>query len=124
VVLSKLALTKTSLQAGVWHGVLTGAGEMPRLSVTHHNREVPGISVLEAKDAGTWLVQVPVPVDLISDGVQTLVVSEESTGEMLQSITLLAGDVLDDDLRAEVDILRAELELLKRTFRRHCTETD
>jgi hypothetical protein len=30
---------------------------------------------------------------------------------------------LDEDIRAEVDLLRAELDLLKRAFRRHCSET-
>jgi hypothetical protein len=30
---------------------------------------------------------------------------------------------MEDDLRAEVDLLRAELDMLKRAFRRHCLET-
>jgi hypothetical protein len=30
---------------------------------------------------------------------------------------------LEEDIRAEVSLLRAELDLLKRAFRRHCAET-
>ena len=33
------------------------------------------------------------------------------------SITLLAGDAMSEDVRAEIDLLRAELDLLKRAFR-------
>jgi hypothetical protein len=35
----------------------------------------------------------------------------------------MAGEVLSDDFRSEVSLLRAELDLLKRAFRRHCLET-
>jgi hypothetical protein len=30
---------------------------------------------------------------------------------------------MEEDIRAELDLLRAELDLLKRAFRRHCVET-
>jgi hypothetical protein len=121
--MSDLTLTKTRMTSGIWEGVLTGATRMPRLSVTHLNREVPGLSVLEAKQEGMWLVRVPIPSDIIADGVQTLVISDEITGQTLGSIAVIAGDALDDDLRAEIDLLRAELDMLKRAFRRHCVET-
>jgi hypothetical protein len=121
--MSDLTLTKTRMTSGIWEGVLTGATRMPRLSVTHLNREVPGLSVLEAKQEGMWLVRVPIPSDIIADGVQTLVISDELTGQTLGSIAVIAGDALDDDLRAEIDLLRAELDMLKRAFRRHCVET-
>ena len=35
----------------------------------------------------------------------------------------LAGEALAHDIRAEIDLLRAELDMLKRAFRRHCLET-
>ena len=41
----------------------------------------------------------------------------------LGDFTLIAGEPLADDLRAEVELLRAELDMLKRAFRRHCLET-
>ena len=36
---------------------------------------------------------------------------------------LVAGDALAYDLRTEIALLREELDLLKRAFRRHCLET-
>ena len=119
----ELTLTKTGLASGVWTGLLTGATEMPQLSVTYLNRDISGITVVEAKDGGNWLVQVPTPAEVIADGVQTLVISDTETGTILHSFSLIAGDALDDDLRSEIDLLRAELDMLKRAFRRHCNET-
>ena len=34
-----------------------------------------------------------------------------------------AGVAMEDDLRAEVDLQRTKLDLLKRAFRRHCLGT-
>jgi hypothetical protein len=39
------------------------------------------------------------------------------------AFAIVTGEPLDDDIRAELDLLRAELEMLKRAFRRHCLET-
>jgi hypothetical protein len=120
--MSDMTLIRTSLQAGTWHGVLRGAQRMPQLSVRHLNRELPGLSLLETREEGTWLVEIPVPSSLISDGVHTVVICDETTGRTLNSFSVIAGEALDDDLRAEVDMLRAELDMLKKAFRRHCAE--
>ena len=69
------------------------------------------------------MLSVPIPPDAIADGVQTLLIIDASRKEQIGHITLLAGDVLGDDIRAEMDLLRAELDMLKRAFRRHCLET-
>lgn len=45
-----------------------------------------------------------------------------ASGEVLDRITLMSGAPLDEDIRAEVALLRDELEMLKRAFRRHCAE--
>jgi hypothetical protein len=73
--------------------------------------------------SGEWLVQVPVPAELLSEGVQTFLIRNMATGEKLQHFTIITGVAMEDDLRAEVELLRAELDLLKRAFRRHCLET-
>ena len=114
-------LTPTRLAGGVWEGVLR-AGAEPRLSVTHEGREVAGVGVA-ADGPGAWAVRVPVPAEAIADGVQTFVISDAVTGAVLGHFAVVAGDALALDLRAEIDLLRAELDLLKRAFRRHCLET-
>jgi hypothetical protein len=121
--MADLSLTKTSLIAGVWQGVLTGhsADDTPQLRVTHLDQTLAGVEVLA--EAGNWTVRVPIPAALIADGVQSFVVSDARTGTVLDSFVIIAGDAMAEDIRAEMDLLRAELDMLKRAFRRHCVET-
>jgi len=55
--------------------------------------------------------------------VQTFLIRDRKTGDTLNSFALLSGDALSYDIRAEVILLREELDMLKRAFRRHCLET-
>ncbi|WP_227269875.1 hypothetical protein [Roseobacter weihaiensis] len=122
--MSDLTLTKTTLRAGIWEGLVLGAAATPALSVTHLDKAVEGVTLLPTKENGAWVLTIPIPAEAISDGIQTLLITDTSSGATLDKITLLAGDTLADDLRAEVDLLRAELDMLKRAFRRHCLETE
>ncbi|MFN3294813.1 MAG: hypothetical protein ACK414_15415, partial [Gemmobacter sp.] len=72
---------------------------------------------------GHWALRVPIPVQLLSEGVQTFVIRQSGSGATLGHFTIVTGADNADDLRAEVDLLRAELDMLKRAFRRHCLET-
>lgn len=119
--MAEMTLTETRIRDGVWHGVLLGATQEPELDVRHRDQPVPGVEVVQG-DVG-WMVQIPIPVESISDGVQTFVVADKRDGETLASFTLIAGEALGDDIRAEMELLRAELDMLKRAFRRHCVET-
>lgn len=121
--MSDLTLTKTRLFEGVWEGVLSGEPDgAPEIEVTHLQEPVAGVEVI-ARPEGDWVVRVPVPVERISDGVQTFVIRDRRSGGTLDSFTLLAGDALSFDIRAEMALLREELDLLKRAFRRHCLDT-
>ena len=121
--MSQWELTKTQMQAGHWAGVITGAAAEPAVAVTHLDQPVAGIQLESAAEEGTWVLNVPIPASAIADGVQTLLITDAATDTVVERITLIAGDTLGDDLRAEVDLLRAELDMLKRAFRRHCLET-
>ncbi|MET4127450.1 hypothetical protein [Roseovarius sp. MBR-6] len=121
--MSELKLVKTRLFEGVWEGVLSGEAEgAPEIEVTHLQEPVAGVEVI-ARPEGDWVVRVPVPAEKISDGVQTFVIRDRRSGDTLDSFTLLAGDALSFDIRAEMALLREELDLLKRAFRRHCLDT-
>jgi len=120
---SMFELTKTRLSEGIWEGILTrseGSAD-PRLTVRHMDRTVTGLELSPDDAKGRWRVRLPIPREAIADGVQTLVISDGDT--VLADITLIAGEALADDIRAEVELLRAELDMLKRAFRRHCLET-
>jgi hypothetical protein len=125
--MSELKLTATRLQEGVWEGVITVSGAddnyQPDIEVTHLNNQVAGVSVTEDREKGHWALRVPVPVEAISDGVHTFLISDKRTGARLNSFSILAGEPLSDDIRSEIDLLRAELDMLKKAFRRHCVET-
>ena len=121
--MTELSLTKTGMKSGIWQGLLIGSETLPAVLVTHLDKPLPDVTLTPTPEKGTWLLQVPVPVEAISDGVQTILISDMATKTRLDSFTLITGEALGDDLRAEVDLLRAELDMLKRAFRRHCVET-
>lgn len=124
--MAHVTLTKSSLAEGVWEGMLLVDGDdsySPALQALHLDQPVPGLTVAELPHGGGWSVSLPIPLNLISDGVQTFVIVDTRTGDQLASFALLAGEALAEDIRAEMDLLRAELDMLKRAFRRHCLET-
>ncbi|WP_108813601.1 hypothetical protein [Loktanella sp. Alg231-35] len=108
--------------SGVWEGTLAGAGtNAPALTASHEGRTLEGVTVSAGGADGLWLVQVPIPAELISDGVQTVLIKDQAE-DTLGSFAILAGQVLAQDLRAEIALLRAELDMLKQSFRQHCNE--
>ncbi|WP_425100333.1 hypothetical protein [Tropicibacter sp. S64] len=124
--MSKFELTKTRFREGVWQGLLTPLAKdagRPEIAVTLHDRPLHGVTVTEVPGGGRWALEVPVPLDAVGDGVQTFLIADANADTVLDSFTLIAGEVLGDDIRAEMELLRAELDMLKRAFRRHCLET-
>jgi len=125
--MNELTLTATRLFEGVWEGVLTvsnsGGNYQPEIEVTHLGKPIEGVLVNEDTAKGYWGVRVPVPATTLADGVQTFLITDRRSGAQLNSFTILAGAPLNDDIRAEMDLLRAELDMLKKAFRRHCVET-
>ena len=122
--MSGATLTRTRILEGVWEGVLTAPGRdgaAPALAVSHLGEEVGGLEVTPA-GPGEWTLRLPIPAERISDGIQTFVI-RDGDGTVLDSFTIVAGAPLAEDLRAEIALLREELDLLKRAFRRHCLET-
>ena len=69
--------------------------------ITNAHPGQPQLSVTHLnKEEDLWLLQVPIPEETIAD-----------------------GEALGDDMRVEIELPRAELDMLKRAFRRHCVET-
>jgi hypothetical protein len=118
-----MVLTETRIAGGVWEGVLGRVkGDAPAVEALHGSRVVEGVEVqpLPGKE-GRFAVRVPIPAWAVNDGVQTFLI--QVGGVTLGQFTLIAGQPLDDDFRAELGLLRAELDLLKRAFQRHCRES-
>ncbi len=115
-------LVTSHIRAGRWEGLLTGSDSPPDAEVVHLDRSLDDVSVVAAEGGG-WRIGVPIPAVALNDGVQVFLVRDRATGERLGSFTLVTGVPPDEDFRAEIELLRAELEMLKRAFRRHCAET-
>ncbi|MEM9522400.1 MAG: hypothetical protein AAF982_00135 [Pseudomonadota bacterium] len=121
--MSEMTLTKTRLQAGIWEGVLSlgkEASSVPEIEVTLSDQPIENVELHENGAADRWVVRVPIEAAKLTEGVQTYLISDKRTGARLNSFTVMTGDAIEDDLRAEVALLRAELDMLKRAFRRHC----
>lgn len=117
------ALICTGLEAGQYEGLLTGAGATEIEAV--HKGKIVGVAKIgpDPSDDAAQRVSLALPLEVLSDGVQVVGLRSTATGEVLDRITLMAGSALDEDIRGEVALLRDELEMLKRAFRRHCAET-
>jgi hypothetical protein len=108
-------LVKLSLRGGRYTGELRAA-EGTGIEAVHEGRVV-AVATLE-RTAGHCRVSLDLPPAIVSDAVAVVSLRSTVTGDVLDRVTCLAGDALHDDLRAEVALLRDELEMLKRAFRR------
>lgn len=113
------------LNNGVWKGRLGGSAAPARICVTLLGRVVSETR-LEEDGAGLWKVAVPLPSSMISGGVHSFALMADSSesgaslspvARKLAVLSLIAGEALEDDLRAEIQLLRGEVELLKAAIR-------
>ncbi|RMH45339.1 MAG: hypothetical protein D6688_06575 [Alphaproteobacteria bacterium] len=122
--MADIELVPRRIRAGVYEAILVArTGAPPKVEVFHLERSLPGVTVTPvAERPDHWELRVPIPAELLSQGVQTFLV-HDGEGQKLGAFTIVVGEPLEDDIRAELDLLRAELDMLKRAFRRHCLET-
>jgi hypothetical protein len=117
--MSEEKLVKVALQGGRFEGELH-APEETGIEAVHDGRVIAAGRLVHGD--GTVRVSVEFPAEVLSDGVQVVSLRSTVTGAVLDRVTFLAGDVLEDDVRAEISLLRDELEMLKRAFRRYASE--
>ncbi len=124
--MTDVTVTKTRFRNGVWEGIVEGSaetGEAPAIRVTYLDQPLDAVEITPNGDDGAWLLKIPVPQKAIADGVHTFLIRDAGTDQKLADFTMIAGEAATDDMRAEIALLRAELDMLKRAFRRHCVET-
>lgn len=116
-------------KGGVWQGILHRERAPDRVILTHHGETVAQARVTDGGPK-IWRIAVAIPADRLSDGVQTFILLEDHGegseaprpgAERLAVLPVLAGAMLDEDIPAELALLKAEVELLKREFRRMAT---
>ncbi|MBJ3761669.1 hypothetical protein ILP92_02745 [Maribius pontilimi] len=109
------------LKDGIWSVCVTTPGR-PDLVASHRGTALPDLTWTQNADG--WQAEIPVPVAMLGEGVQTLVLTTADDGTPVASISVAAGTALSQDMAAEVALLRAELDLLKRAFRTHCADSE
>lgn len=119
------SLIRVRLQAGRYEGLLICAdGAGTGIEAVHEGRVIAAAAITPNEDReGSWRVTIALPPEVIGEGVQVIALRSIATGTILDRITLMAGAPLDEDFRVEIALLRDEVEMLKRAFRRHCAET-
>ena len=124
---AKFKLTKKQIISGHYEGLLRASSKGqkdPALEMIHLGNVVGGVSVEAVNsDGDEWLVRAEIPVEFLVDGVQTFLFVFAGRSNILDRFSMITGEPMEDDLRGEIDLLRAELDMLKRAFRRHCIET-
>ena len=125
--MTALSLSQSRIREGAWEAVVAAedtAAPTPRFIVTHLDKPLGYAEVVARPTApGTWAVRFAIPPGTLSDGVQSFLVTEATSGDKIADFAILAGEALGDDIRAEIALVRAELDMLKHAFRRHCVET-
>lgn len=118
-----MTLTQVELRAGQYLGHLVSKTPPPVIEFVHDDRVIArGDIVADAEKDGHYRVTAELPGSVLSDGVQVIAI-RGADGSDLGHLSFVAGEALDQDFRAELALLRAEVELLKHAFRRHCAET-
>lgn len=116
-------LTRLRLEGGQYEALLTAPTETV-IEAVHQGAVVAVADCTPDPDgADRKMVRLSLPISVLSDGVQVIGLRSARTGAVLDRITLMAGTPLDEDLRAEIALLRDELELVKRAFLRHISDT-
>lgn len=114
-------LQMSRLREGRWEGILA-SGKTPEIDILHLEKPI-GKPEIEDMGKDRWRVSVAIPAELLSEGILSFIVFDKAGQEQIGEFIINAGLPVGEDLRAEVDLLRAELDLLKKAFRRHCVET-
>lgn len=116
-------LTPIRLRAGRYEARLT-AETCDGIEAVHLGRVIAAAEVTPDPAApGQFRVAVDLPASVMADGVQVVTLKSVASGQALDRITILAGDALDEDIRAELALLRDEVEMLKTAFRLHAAGT-
>lgn len=113
--MTRSTLTPIRFEDGIWLGHLQAETE-PKVEVRYLGQGLEDVGITRLDNG--WELRIPVPVAALSDGVHCFVIADAVTEQKLGDFTIIAGAPAADDLRAEVELLRAELDMLKRAFRR------
>ena len=125
--MSDLKLTRRRIRGGFYEGLLTTGArlrETPRVELHLPDTSLGDVAITASGKGGkAWDIVATIPAVSINEGIQTYILCDGATGETLDSFAVVTGEPLQEDLRSEIALIRAELDMLKRAFRRHVVES-
>ncbi len=124
--MSEYFVLNHTTRSGTWT-LLLGSDNLdapsPDIRIDCADQRLSTPQVTSGDRAGTWRVSVELPASLLSEGYRTILVVDQTTEETLTHLSIWTGQGSDENVTAEIDLLRAELDMLKRAFRKHCVDT-
>ena len=85
--MSDPVIASARIRAGRWEAEIASDAETaPRIEVWHLESQLGGVAVGARRGDGTWPVSVPIPADLLGDGVQTFLVRDAATGDRIGAL--------------------------------------
>ncbi len=122
--MSTLSLQKIRFQNGQWEGIIHGAAEgQPDVQVRFQDHPLETLILEQMEDDTQWSLHFEVPQSALQDGVHCFLIHDMTEDLTLGHFNLFIDEPIADDLRTEIELLRAELDMLKQMFRRHCRES-
>ncbi|MGB5871919.1 MAG: hypothetical protein WBH04_17150 [Albidovulum sp.] len=122
----KLSLIESKINAGFWQGLVLqeppGAG-LPQIAISHLGEVLENLEIAAAK-GGAWAVSVAIPPRVLCDGLQVFLLCDLQSDEVFGHFSILTGAAVAEDSLAEIALLRAEVDMLKKAFRSHCRGSD
>ncbi len=111
-------LHRLSLTGGLYRGFLTGTGEPPALEMMLGDLCLGHLT--PAPVAGGWQVEGDMGTAPLTQGTQGVAI-RTTDGDLLDIVTVVTGLGAPEDMRAELEALRAEVTILKAAVRRLAT---
>lgn len=112
-----MKLTKLTITDGVYHGALSGRSKAPQLHLKNSDVKLVDAEVTQT-GAHSFAVRIPLPADILTEGLLTLSIVDSETDAVLDTIAIITGEPLDHNLATQVNQLRAELDLVKSAIRK------
>ena len=125
--MADLTLTRRRIRGGFYEGTLTTDAlvkDPPVVELHLPDTSLGDVTITaDSKAKKTWDLIAKIPAMSINEGIQTYILRDAATGATLDSFAVVTGDPLQEDLRSEIALIRSELDMLKKSFRRHVVET-
>lgn len=124
--MSKPILERISFANGRWHGILRGVPQdsAPIVWVALDGQRISDIIPTPTGSGSEWNVVYDIGSDALNEGILTLHFGIDGNNDILSSFVVFVGDASTDHLLAEVKLLRAELDFLKRSFRKYVVDAE